>query len=260
MNVSSSVLTTYPQFGGMPIAMIFAEKPEERAELVENLRSVAEATKGKIAWVTADPIKYAQRASQVALRPGKWPAFAIEDRPNDFKFAFPSRGSIEDLDPQAIQDIVDDFLAGKLESSVMSDPVPTTQEGSVIDVVADSFEEVVLNNDKDVVALFYSPTCPHCQAMAPSYSDFAKLLKPHTDLITVAQIDATSNDVWPRVTSFPTIKLYKSSFKDEPIVYEGNRTVEDFVRFVKEKGSSGLAEKLKDLPDRLASGTLHDEL
>lgn len=240
--------------------MIFAETKEERAQLVENLRPAAKATKDKIVWISADPVKHAQRAAKVALMPGKWPAFAIEDSSNDFKFAFPSRGSIKDLDLEAIQQVMDDFFAGKLESTVKSDPVPINQEGPVINVVADTYQEVVLDSEKDVMVLFYSPTCAHCTAMEPSYADFGKLLKPYADLITVAKVDATSNDVWPRVSSFPTLKLFKPGSKSEPTVYEGNRTVEAFVKFIKENASQGLAKSLRHLPDMVSSKPSHDEL
>lgn len=211
-------------------------------------------------WVTADPIEYAQRASQAGLKPGAWPAFAIEDRPNDFKFSFSRRGDIRDLSANAIREVVDDFLAGRLKSTTVSDPVPASQQGPVTVVVADSYEEVVMNNDKDVILLYYSPTCKHCKAMAPSYNDFGELLKPYSDRITVAKIDATSNDVWPRVSSYPTIKLFRSSSKHEPITYEGNRTVGDFVKFAKNNGSQGVAEILGNLPGDLTSEPLHDEL
>ena len=224
------------------------------------MRTIAKATKGQIVWITADPIEYAERASQVALKPGKWPAFAIEDSPNEFKFAFSRRGSIKDLSENAIREVVDDFLAGTLESSIKSDPVPTTQEGPVTNVVTDSYEEIIINNERDVIVLYYSPTCQHCKAIAPSYDEFGGLLKPYADRITVAKIDATSNDVWPRVGSFPTLKLFKSGSKDEPITYQGNRKVDDFVKFVKENGSQGTAKVLGDIPEKLASEPLHDEL
>lgn len=239
---------------GKPIAIIFAETKEDRAQLAEQLRPVAEATKGQMVWVTADPRQYSQRASRVALKSGKWPAFAIEDGDNDFKFAYSKRGSISELSEMVIKKVVDDYLAGRLESSINSDPVPTAQEGPVMSVVANSYQEVIIDNDKDVLLLFYSPNCGHCKAMTPAYDELGDLLKPYSDWMTVAKIDATSNDVWPRVDRFPTIKLFKSGSKNEPVTYECNRTVDDFVQFVREHGSQGSVEVLGDL--RLS----HDEL
>ena len=52
----------------------------------------------------------------------------------------------------------------------------------------------------------------------------------------MAKIDATANDVPESITGFPTIKLFPAGKKDEPIEYEGSRTVEDLVAFIKEHG------------------------
>ena len=38
------------------------------------------------------------------------------------------------------------------------------------------------------------------------------------------------------ITGFPTIRLYPAGAKDAPVEYNGSRTVEDFVNFIKENG------------------------
>lgn len=61
----------------------------------------------------------------------------------------------------------------------------------------------------------------------------------------MAKVDATANDVPDSITGFPTIKLYRADKKDEPVEYNGSRTVEDLVTFIKENGKyqvDGLAE------------------
>lgn len=165
------------------------------------------------------------------------------------------------LSVSAIRQVVEDFLAGRLTSSIMSEPVPGAQNGTVTSIVAANFDEVVMEEDgKDVVVLYYSPTCRHCKAVAPTWAGLGDLLRPYADRITVAQIDATSNDVWPRVSKYPTIKLFRSRAKGEPILYEGNRTVDDFVRFLRDNGSQGIREVLGGLVDGLGSEGVHDEL
>ena len=228
--------------------------------MTEQLRPIAKATKGKVVWFAADPIEYANDASNAALTPGKWPAFAIQDTSKDFKFAFPKRGSLKELSSKAIQQVMDDFLAGKLESSIKSDPIPTSQEGPVITVVADNYHEMIIDNDRDVIVLFYSPTCPHCIAVEPSYEELGKVLEPFAKKIMVTKINAISNDVWPRLSSYPTLKLFRSGEKDKPVLYRGNRSLVDFVNFIKENGSGGVAEALAKLPEVAILASNHDEL
>jgi protein disulfide-isomerase A1 len=54
--------------------------------------------------------------------------------------------------------------------------------------------------------------------------------------VTIAKVDATTNDVPDEVAGFPTIKLFPAGAKSDPITYSGSRTVEDLATFVKENG------------------------
>jgi protein disulfide-isomerase A1 len=248
------------QSANAPMAVIFAEGQEQREHLVKALRPVAESTKEEMFWIIVDPERYPEYAPRVALLPGDWPAFGIEDQQNDFKYAFPRRGSIGDLNEAAIRQVTEDFIAKRLESSIKSEPLPEKQEGYVTTVVANNFEEEVRKSDQDVLMLFYSPTCKHCKKMAPDYEHLAELMKPFSKNLKVAQIDATGNDVWPRVSSYPTIKLFPLGNKDMPIEYEGNRSVADLFRFVRENASRQTVLVLKGLSESEKSEYWHSEL
>lgn len=240
--------------------VIFAEGPEQRKQLVEALRPVAESTREELFWIIVDPIRYPEYAPRVALQPGEWPAFGIEDQQNDFRFAFPKRGSIGDIDQGVIRQVIEDFMAKKLESSIRSEPLPENQDGPVTVVVASSYEEEVRNSEQDVLMLFYSPTCKHCKNMAPDYEQLAESMKPIADKLKVAQIDAMNNDVWPRVESYPTIKLFAHGSKDTSVAYEGNRSTADFVRFLRENASRQTVLALETLYDMESFKPLRDEL
>lgn len=88
-------------------------------------------------------------------------------------------------------------------------------------------------------------------SLAPKYEELAKLYADVPDFaskVTIAKIDATANDVPDSITGFPTIRLYPAGAKDSPVEYNGSRTVEDFVSFIKENGKhkvDGLAADAK---------------
>ena len=103
--------------------------------------------------------------------------------------------------------------------------------------MAKNYRELVLDNNKDVLVEFYAPWCPHCKTLTPIYDQLAGIYINHSDKITIAKVDATANDVPDDIQGFPTIKLFKSGQKSEPIEYSGPRTVEDLTKFICDNGS-----------------------
>lgn len=105
-------------------------------------------------------------------------------------------------------------------------------------VVAKNYEDVVMDNDKDVLLEFYAPWCGHCKNLAPKYEELASLYSgSHADRIVVAKVDATANDVPDEIQGFPTIKLFRAGDKSDPVDYSGSRTVEDLANFIRDNGS-----------------------
>ncbi|KAI9722404.1 MAG: protein disulfide-isomerase precursor [Chrysothrix sp. TS-e1954] len=230
---------TYADYmaAGIPLAYIFAETPEERESLSADLKPIATKHKGKINIATIDAKAFGQHAGNLNLEAGNWPAFGIQDMVKNTKYPMAETGK-KALSAKSVGKFVDDFLAGKISPSVKSEPVPEKQEGAVTVVVANNYEEVVMDDKKDVLVEYYAPWCGHCKALAPKYDELASLYtESHQSLVTVAKIDATANDVPIEVAGFPTIKLFPAGKKEEPIDYQGPRTVEDLAQFIAENGS-----------------------
>jgi protein disulfide-isomerase A1 len=221
---------------GIPLAYIFAETQEERDELAKELKPLALKHKGAINFATIDAKAFGQHAGNLNLEVGKFPAFAIQRTDKNQKFPFSQE---EKITEKSIGQFVDDFVAGKVEPSIKSEPIPETQEGPVTVVVAKNYEDVVINNDKDVLVEFYAPWCGHCKALAPKYEELAALYSSEdfSNKVVIAKVDATANDVPDEIQGFPTIKLFPAGKKDSPVDYSGSRTVEDLVQFIKENGS-----------------------
>ncbi|KAF1956626.1 protein disulfide-isomerase [Byssothecium circinans] len=240
---------------GIPLAYIFAETPEERETLAKDLKPIALKHKGKINFATIDAKSFGQHAGNLNLEVGKFPAFAIQKTDKNQKFPFDQSKALTEKD---ITSFVDDFVAGKLEPAVKSEPIPESQDGPVSVVVAHNYDDLVINNDKDVLLEFYAPWCGHCKALAPKYEELGALYgSPElSKLVTVAKVDATANDVPDEIQGFPTIKLFPAGKKSAPIDYTGSRTVEDLAKFIEENGTHKAAaafeEKAKDADESSA--------
>lgn len=218
-----------------PLAYIFAETPEERTELAETLKSVAEAYRGKINFATIDAKQFGAHAGNLNLKADQFPAFAIQDIENNKKFPFDQDTKITAKD---VQKFVDDFSTGKIEPSIKSEEIPEDNNGPVITVVAKNYDEVILDNTKDVLIEFYAPWCGHCKALAPKYEELGELYaaSEFKDKVTIAKVDATANDVPDEIQGFPTIKLFPAGDKKNPVDYSGSRTIEDIIDFIAENG------------------------
>jgi protein disulfide-isomerase A1 len=167
------------------------------------------------------------------LEVGKWPAFAIQDTTKNTKYPFDQTKKITSKD---ISEFVDKFSSGTIKPSIKSEPTPESQDGPVTIVVANNYDEVVLDDTKDVLIEFYAPWCGHCKALAPKYDELGEKFKAFSDKVTIAKVDATLNDVPDDIQGFPTIKLYAAGKKSDPITYTGSRTIEDLAAFVKSNG------------------------
>jgi len=222
---------------GLPLAYIFADTPEEREKFATDFKAIAEKHRGEINFATLDSKLFGAHASNLNLDPEKFPAFAIQDPVKNSKFPW---DQAKEIDVKEIGKFVQDVLDGKVQTSIKSDPIPETQEGPVVVVVAHSYEDLIINNDKDVLVEFYAPWCGHCKSLAPKYDELAKLYTENSDFdskVSIVKIDATTNDVPEDIQGFPTIKLFPAGAKDAPVNYAGARTVEDLANFVKEHGT-----------------------
>lgn len=260
---------TYSDYmdAGIPLAYIFAETAEERQELGDALKPIAEAHKGVINFATIDAKAFGAHAGNLNLKADQFPAFAIQETAKNQKFPFDQD---KEITAEAIKAFVDDFVSGKMEPSVKSEPIPETQEGPVITVVAKNYNDIVLDDAKDVLIEFYAPWCGHCKALAPKYEDLASLYNKSDfkDKVVIAKVDATANDVPDEIQGFPTIKLYPAGAKGEPVTYQGSRTVEDLIKFIAENGKykASVSEDAEETPvapaatEEAAAAEEHDEL
>ncbi|KAK7262314.1 hypothetical protein RJT34_29881 [Clitoria ternatea] len=131
-----------------------------------------------------------------------------------------------------------DFLEDKLKPFLKSDPVPESNDGDVKIVVGNNFDEIVLDESKDVLLEVYAPWCGHCQALEPTYNKLAKHLRG-IESIVIAKMDGSTNE-HPRVKadSFPTLLFYPAGKKSsDPIPVEGDRTVVAFYKFLRKHAS-----------------------
>lgn len=235
---------------GLPLAYLFVDTgvDGQKDSFLDKLRAVATATKGKLNWVWIDWQKYAKHSERLGLSGKSVPAVAIEKMQEGTHYAFDEAAEIT---TETIRAWADKFLAGDLQPTIKSEEIPATNDEPVKVVVAKSFADIVLDPSKDVLVEFYAPWCGHCKKLAPIYDELGAALK-NVPSVVIAKMDATANDVDGKygVRGFPTLKFFPANNKENPIDYEGDRSLEDLQQFVKSHASVPIE----------GEGHKHDEL
>ncbi|XP_030962083.1 protein disulfide isomerase-like 1-4 [Quercus robur] len=132
----------------------------------------------------------------------------------------------------------EDFLEDKLKPFFKSDPIPETNDGDVKIVVGNNFDELVLDESKDVLLEIYAPWCGHCQSLEPTYNKLAKHLRS-IDSLVIAKMDGTTNE-HPRAKAdgFPTLLFFPAGNKSfDPVTVDTDRTVVALYKFIKKNAA-----------------------
>jgi thiol-disulfide isomerase/thioredoxin len=155
------------------------------------------------------------------------PALVIDNIPigqHVEKYLFPGR--VERPHTATAKDLfgfLSDFFLGPTPLKLLARSKPRPEKpfdldndrGHVVELVGDTFEEVVLHSPYTVLLMLYSPSCPGCQTAAPVLDKVAESLAWTARDVIVAKIDRTANDV-PivlRFQSYPAVFLYKAGMK-----------------------------------------------
>lgn len=229
---------TYQSYmdSGIPLAYLFVENDETKATLSKFVSALAAEYKGKINFATIDAAAFGGHAENLNLKQ-TWPAFAIQDTIKQTKFPFPQD---QEITAESLGKYLADYTSGKIKPSVKSEPIPESQPDAVQVVVRHTYDEIILDDKKDVLIEFYAPWCGHCKNLAPKYEELAQMYKGSASKLVIAKIDATANDVPDQIKGFPTIKMYAAGKKDSPVEYTGDRSIESLIEFIKKEGSNSV--------------------
>lgn len=179
------------------------------------------------------------------------------------------KGSMEPkkYEGQRTADALAEFVNTEGGTNVKLATVPS----NVVVLTSESFDEIVLDETKDVLVEFYAPWCGHCKSLAPIYEKVATAYKLEEDVV-VANFDADKyKDLAEKygVSGYPTLKFFPKSNKAGED-YDGGRDLDDFVKFINEKcgtsrdskgqltSQAGIVQSLDTLVKEFVSAA-HDE-
>lgn len=157
---------------------------------------------------------------------------------------------------------------GTLKPHFASEDIPKepTEDGITV-VVGKNFDDIVLDQSKDVLLEAYAPWCGHCKALAPTWVKLASRFN-RTDSVVIAKIEAQANEHEAlKVDGFPGIFLYPSGKDQTPIPYAGyDRSLKALTAFLKENAKKAVsfskdeeaAQEAEDKDDEEAAKKLQE--
>ena len=222
---------------GLPLAYFFYENEEQKTTFTPALREAVGPHKGRLNAVYINAGTFGEHAGVLNLEK-KWPGFVIHEPGKDHKFPFTGGA----LSADSLKTFVKSFTDGKLKPTFKSEPVPTKQDGPVRDVVHNSFNDIVLDEKKDVLLEIYAPWCGACKNLAPTYDQLAEKYAKASDKIVIAKFNGTENDlpdtVDLKLQHFPTIVLFKANkdkktnSKASMVEYRGGPSLDALIDFI----------------------------
>lgn len=223
----------------VPLVWIFVDYEDAaQVQAVEDIKAVAKANIDKLAFAKLDGKKWAQHAKSFGIE-NSTPGIVIEDRTSKKKFAY-KQSAITVADFKAF---VEGFAAKTLDPIFKSEPIPADNTGPLTVIVGKNYEDVVINNEKDVFVKFYAPWCGHCKSLAPKYDELAEMFKDDANIV-IAKVNSVENDTPMDISGFPTLYFYPKGAKGEPMRYNGDREAQAMADFItKNRKSSPAAAK-----------------
>ena len=226
--------TTQIVFGdNNPTICYFGEKGEKWDAAEKLLDQIADKAMAKKLKVTMTEIKDGMGkriAEYIGVKKADLPSIRIIDTRKELKKYIMEK----EINEENILEFIDGWEKGILKRHLKTQEEPKENKGPILEVVGKSFKKEVLDNDKDVMLVFYAPWCGHCKKLLPEYEKAANKLKEKNPNVILAKMDATENEVeGVEVTGFPTIKFYPGNKKDKrPLDYSGDRTMDGIIKYL----------------------------
>jgi len=144
----------------------------------------------------------------------------------------------EKFSEETAESFIQQCLKGEYKGYRKSDPIPEKNDEPVTILVGKNFDSIVMDKSKDVFVEFYAPWCGHCKKLSPIWDELGEVYEDDKNIV-IGKMDATTNTPPDSVSikGFPTLIFFPADNKDTPVPYNGERDLDNLVKFVKEQAS-----------------------
>lgn len=221
--------------------LFIRKKADDFQSNFDTFKQIAQNYKGKVLFIfiNVDEEDNVRVLEFFGLAPKDCPTYRYIHLGEDMlKF----KPDTDDITGDALTTFIGSILDGKRQPHLNSEAVPDDWDAKPVKVlVGKNFAEVARDKSKNVLVEFYAPWCGHCKQLVPIWEELGEKYKDSEDTI-IAKMDATANELPDiKIRGFPTIKYFPKD-SDEIVDYNGERTLDGFVKFLQSGGKEGGAE------------------
>lgn len=156
------------------------------------------------------------------------------------------------------------YFRKEIIPQIIDEPEPVRKyENNVVVLDTNNYDDIVLDEDKDVAVLYYSQTCQYCQKLFPIWEHLGKRYLYQRQNITIAKFDAVNLKIpksspWTKLEYYPTIALYPAidKVKLDAEAKAQNATIEQYhkgyILYPQEK-----VRDIKDIAEFIYKVTTH---
>lgn len=202
--------------------LIFAdEQASSSAALLEALgrAAVRDGHRVQHIWVAASeqiPVTYFD------LHARDLPACFMYNNRRDEKYRLEDT-DVATLTAEGMGTFTDDFLAGTVPLYVKSEPIPAAAPQPAVETVVGRNLAKRVEASDALVVMFYKETCPYSEEFLPIYEQLGGIVQAAGHTLVVAKGNVDRNEFrWTnfRLERFPTVYLFASPHKDNPVDFQ----------------------------------------
>ena len=219
-----------------PGLFLFRDPSQPRSNLYEQLfLRLSEKLFDRIRVVVSGIFSLGERDLNglTNVKPNELPCVRIYDPNKGINAYYLMKG---DINEKNVMKFVEDWEKGKLQLELKSEDPIKVQKGKVFETVSKTYNKDVIENDLNVLVMYYSPYFDEYKTFISVYEEIADRAKEEKDKINlrVAMIDMSRNalSLSEKITSYPTLRLFVKGEKNKGIEYKGEKTVKDIMNFV----------------------------
>ncbi|CAE7242216.1 PDIL1-4 [Symbiodinium sp. CCMP2456] len=186
-----------------------------------------------------------------------------------------SQGAAPPLAKAPLLEFSQRFLRGEVpqwqrSAPVVSDPRQHNAQAGALEIVASQFDELALDDGKDVLVMFFAPWCGFSKRMSPRVDELARHFR-YARQLSILKIDDTQNDVdhpvLKQMKGYPFLAFFPAGKKNDAVPVRVNgRLLGDSEAWLKEAAQRLRALATVELletapstePEEEASGLLTD--